>query len=55
MILNPDIDYSPVLISKMNTRYPDLDWRVGDVKELIENAEELGDFDIALDKGENSV
>lgn len=46
-----DVDYSSVLISKMKTRHPEMDWRVMDVKELIENHDELGDFDVCLDKG----
>lgn len=38
----------------MQARYPDLDWRVMDIRELREHAEELGgldSWDVIIDKG----
>ncbi|WFD48863.1 hypothetical protein GLX27_003534 [Malassezia furfur] len=49
-----NLDYSKVLIEKMQARYPDLDWRVMDIRELREHAEELGgldSWDVIIDKG----
>lgn len=48
------VDYSDVLIEKMHKRYPTMDWRVMDVRDLMENAESLGGaqtWDVVLDKG----
>lgn len=48
------VDYSDVLIEKMHKRYPTMDWRVMDVRHLMENAESLGGaqtWDVVLDKG----
>jgi EEF1A lysine methyltransferase 4 len=49
-----NLDYSDVLIQKMKARFPDQDWRTMDVRELKENANQLGgkeSWDIILDKG----
>ena len=49
-----DLDYSDVLIEKMRERVPELDWRVMDIRELKEHADELGGagtWDVIIDKG----
>lgn len=49
-----NLDYSDILIQKMKARFPDQDWRTMDVRELKENANQLGgkeSWDIVLDKG----
>jgi hypothetical protein len=49
-----DLDYSDVLISKMQSRFPSMDWRVMDVREIKERSEELGgreSWDVVIDKG----
>lgn len=49
-----NLDYSTVLIAKMQARYSDMDWRVFDVRELQERSEELGgkeSWDVVIDKG----
>lgn len=54
MALTADLDYSPVLIEKMQKRFPELEWRVMDIRELQEHAEELGGpgtWDVIIDKG----
>jgi hypothetical protein len=52
--IDADLDYSKVIIDKMGKRVPELDWRVMDVRELRENASELGgagSWDVIIDKG----
>lgn len=52
--LTADLDYSAVLIEKMQQRVPELDWRVMDIRELSEHADELGGpgtWDVIIDKG----
>ncbi|WFD28877.1 hypothetical protein MNAN1_003892 [Malassezia nana] len=47
-------DIRPVLIEKMQKRFPELEWRVMDIRELQEHAEELGGpgtWDVIIDKG----
>lgn len=49
-----DLDYSSVLIEKMQQRAPDMEWKVMDVRELEEHADELGGkgtWDVIIDKG----
>lgn len=49
-----NLDYSTVLIEQMRQRYPELDWRVMDVRTLAEHAAELGgthSWDVIIDKG----
>ncbi|UZJ52654.1 hypothetical protein CBS101457_001974 [Exobasidium rhododendri] len=49
-----NLDYSDVLIAKMKDRFPQMDWRVMDVRELGDRAVELGGrgtWDVVLDKG----
>ncbi|SPO24154.1 related to SEE1 - probable lysine methyltransferase [Ustilago trichophora] len=51
-----NIDYSTTLISRMKTRYPNQNWHVIDITQLLlpQNVSLLGgqnSFDIALDKG----
>ncbi|WFD21250.1 hypothetical protein MCAP1_003511 [Malassezia caprae] len=51
---NSNLDYSAVLIEKMQQRVPELDWRVMDIRELCENADDLGGpgtWDVIIDKG----
>lgn len=48
------IDYSGVIIDKMQARHPEQDWRVMDVRQLQENADDLGGlgtWDVIIDKG----
>jgi len=52
--LTADLDYSAVLIEKMRHRVPELDWRVMDIRDLCEHADELGGpgtWDVIIDKG----
>ncbi|PWN32276.1 uncharacterized protein FA14DRAFT_162445 [Meira miltonrushii] len=49
-----NLDYSDILIQKMKIRHPEQDWRTMDVRELSENADQLGgaeSWDVILDKG----
>lgn len=49
-----DLDYSSVLIEKMQQRAPDMEWKVMDIRELEEHADELGGkgtWDVIIDKG----
>ena len=49
-----DLDYSPIIIEKMRLRVPELDWRVMDIRELEQHADELGgagSWDVIIDKG----
>ncbi|WFD15571.1 hypothetical protein MARU1_001593 [Malassezia arunalokei] len=49
-----NLDYSAVVIDKMQTRFPELDWRVMDIRELDKHADKLGgpaSWDVIVDKG----
>jgi 2-polyprenyl-3-methyl-5-hydroxy-6-metoxy-1,4-benzoquinol methylase len=49
-----NLDYSDVLITKMRNRFPSMQWKVMDVRELKEKCDELGGketWDVVLDKG----
>ncbi|WFD45137.1 hypothetical protein MPSI1_003814 [Malassezia psittaci] len=51
-ILN--LDYSSVLIEKMRTRAPQMQWKVMDIRYLREHADQLGgleSWDVIIDKG----
>lgn len=56
--IHTDLDYSPVIIDKMRTRVPELEWRVMDIRELKQHSDELGganSWDVIIDKGKYSA
>ena len=49
-----NLDYSAVVIDKMQARFPELDWRVMDIRDLDKHADKLGgpaSWDVIVDKG----
>ncbi|KAE8234633.1 hypothetical protein CF326_g322 [Tilletia indica] len=49
-----NLDFSVVVIDQMKEKHPEQDWRVMDVRELKEHANELGgegSWDVIIDKG----